>query len=274
VNRLAGLFYTGEDVGTGVSDMEIVRAETRFVGGLSRERGGGGDPSPITAYGVLQGMQACAAERWRDDSLEGRTVAVQGLGKVGWHLTELLRKAKANVVGSDVNGDRAARASRELGISTVGPDAIYDVTADIFAPCALGGAISVDTVPRLKCEVIAGSANNQIASAAAARMVSERGILYAPDYVINAGGLMNVWVELQGYDPGRALTLAGSIYSSLRKVFSMARELKITTSAAADRIAEERLAQGARVTPGLSLEGVVTNAQTTAAPASLATAHF
>jgi leucine dehydrogenase len=274
VNRLAGLFYTGEDVGTGVSDMDIVRTETRFVGGLSRERGGGGDPSPITAYGVLQGMQACAAERWRDDSLEGRTVAVQGLGKVGWHLTELLRKAKANVVGSDVNGDRADRASRELGISTVDPEAIYDVTADIFAPCALGGAISVDTVPRLKCEVIAGSANNQIASAAAARMVSERGILYAPDYVINAGGLMNVWVELQGYDRRRALTLAGNIYSNLRKVFSMACELKITTSAAADRIAEERLAHGARVTPGLSREGVVTNAQTTAAPASLATAHF
>jgi leucine dehydrogenase len=250
VNRLAGLFYTGEDVGTGVSDMEIVRTETRFVGGLSRERGGGGDPSPITAYGVLQGMQACAAERWRDDSLEGRTVAVQGLGKVGWHLAELLQKAQATVIGSDVNGERAARARQVLGIRTVDPAAIYDVPADIFAPCALGGAISADTVPRLKCEVIAGSANNQIASPPVARLVSERGILYAPDYVINAGGLMNVWVELQGYDPGRAMTLAGNIYSNLRKVFSMARELRITTGAAADRIAEERLAQGARTTRG------------------------
>jgi leucine dehydrogenase len=273
VNRLAGVFYTGEDVGTDVSDMEIVRTETRFVGGLSRQRGGGGDPSPITAYGVLQGMKACAAERWGHDSLEGRRVAVQGLGKVGWHLAELLQKAKATVVGSDVNGDRAARARQLLGIETVAPHAIYDVSADIFAPCALGGAISMDTVPRLTCDVIAGSANNQIASPPVARMLSERGILYAPDYVINAGGLMNVWVELQGYDPARALALAGSIYSNLRKVFSMARRLKITTSSAADRIAEERLAQGARVTPGPNREGIPTNAQT-AAPASSATAHF
>ncbi len=252
VNRLAGVFYTGEDVGTDVSDMEIVRTETRFVGGLSRERGGGGDPSPITAYGVLQGMKACAAERWGKDSLEGRRVAVQGLGKVGWHLTELLQKAQATVVGSDVNRDRAAHARQVLGIETVDPDAIYDVSADIFAPCALGGAISVDTVPRLTCEVIAGSANNQIASLPAVRMLSERGILYAPDYVINAGGLMNVWVELQGHDSARALKLAGNIYTNLRKVFSIARRLDMTTSAAADRIAEERLARGARVASGLA----------------------
>jgi len=273
VNRLAGLFYTGEDVGTGVSDMEIVRTETRFVGGLSRERGGGGDPSPITAYGVVQGMKASAAERWGNDSLEGRTVAVQGLGKVGWHLAELLQKARAVVVGSDVNVDRAARASQVLGIRTVNAEEIYDVPADIFAPCALGGAIAANTVPRLKCAVIAGSANNQIASASAAGMLSDRGILYAPDYVINAGGLMNVWVELQGYDPARALKLAGNIYSNLRKVFSTARELKITTSAAADRIAEERLGQSARVTPGLTREGIVMDAQTTEVPASLAIAH-
>jgi leucine dehydrogenase len=268
VNRLAGVFYTGEDVGTDVSDMEIVRTETRFVGGLSRERGGGGDPSSITAYGVLQGMKACAAERWGHDSLEGRRVALQGLGKVGWHLAELLQKAKATVVGSDLNGDRAARARQLLGVETVAPEAIYDVSADIFAPCALGGAISVDTVPRLKCEVIAGSANNQIAGPPVAHMLSERGILYAPDYVINAGGLMNVWVELQGYDPARALALAGSIYSNLRKVFSMARRLKTSTSAAADRIAEERLAHGARLKTGLSRKGDGAIVQTTGAPAS------
>jgi leucine dehydrogenase len=215
-------------------------------------------------------MKACAAERWGHDSLEGRRVAVQGLGKVGWHLAELLQKSKATVVGSDVNGDRAARARQLLGIDTVAPDAIYDVSADIFAPCALGGAISVDAVPRLKCEVIAGSANNQIASPPVTRMLSERGILYAPDYVINAGGLMNVWVELQGYDPARALALAGNIYSNLRKVFSMARRLKITTSAAADRIAEDRLAHGATAKSELSREGDGAMAKTTGAPGSLA----
>ena len=219
-------------------------------------------------------MKACAAERWGRDSLEGRTVAVQGLGKVGWHLAELLQRAKSTVVGSDVNGDRAARARQRLGIETVAPEAIYDVSADIFAPCALGGAISVDTVPRLKCDVIAGSANNQIASPPAVRMVAERGILYAPDYVINAGGLMNVWVELQGYDPTRALKLAGNIYSNLHQVFSMARESKITTSAAADRIAEERLARGARVAPGSQSRSPRDERPDTAAPASLATAHF
>jgi leucine dehydrogenase len=274
VNRLAGVFFTGEDVGTDVSDMETVRTETRFVGGLSRERGGGGDPSPITAYGVLQGMKACAAERWGHDSLEGRTVAIQGLGKVGWQLAELLQRAKATVVGSDVNGDRAARARQLLGIETVDPDAIYDVSADIFAPCALGGAISVNTVPRLKCEVIAGSANNQIASPPAVRMLSERRILYAPDYVINAGGLMNVWVELQGYDSARALKLAGNIYVNLRKVFSIARELRMTTSAAADRIAEDRLAQGALTKTGLSRKCDGALAQTTEAPGSLLPAHL
>jgi leucine dehydrogenase len=252
VDRLAGMFYTGEDVGTDVRDMEMVRTETRYVGGLSREDGGGGDPSPITAYGVLQGMKACASERWGQDSLEGRTVAVQGLGKVGWHLAELLQEAKATVVGSDVNGDRATHASQVLGIRTVDPDAIYDVDADIFAPCALGGAISANTVPRLKVAVIAGSANNQIASPSAARLLSERGILYAPDYVINAGGLMNVWVELHGYDRARALKLAGNINSNLRTVFAMARELAIPTNEAADRIAEERLAQGARAQSGPS----------------------
>jgi leucine dehydrogenase len=274
VNRLAGVFHTGEDVGTDVSDMEVVRTETRFVGGLSRERGGGGDPSPVTAYGVLQGMKACAAERWGHDSLEGRRVAVQGLGKVGWHLTELLQNAQATVVGSDVNRDRAAQARQLLGIETVDPDAIYDVSADIFAPCALGGAISVDTVPRLTCDVIAGSANNQIASSAAVRMVSERGILYAPDYVINAGGLMNVWVELQGYDSARALKLAGDIYSNLREVFSVARRLEMTTSAAADRIAEERLARGALMKTRLGRQGDGAIARTPEAAGSLATAHL
>lgn len=218
-------------------------------------------------------MKACAVERWGQDSLEGRIVAVQGLGKVGWHLTELLLRSKAVVVGSDVNGDRAARARQTLKIQTAAPDAIYDAQADIFAPCALGGAISADTVPRLKCAVIAGSANNQLASPSVARMVSERGILYAPDYVINAGGLMNVWVELQGYDPARALRLAGNIYSNLRKVFSMARALKITTSEAADRIAEERLAQGAQVKTGLGPEGTVATSQNLGTSASLATEH-
>ncbi|HEX6942978.1 MAG TPA: Glu/Leu/Phe/Val dehydrogenase dimerization domain-containing protein, partial [Gemmatimonadaceae bacterium] len=153
VQRMNGLFYTGEDVGTDTSDMDIVRRATRFVGGVSPEHGGAGDPSPVTAYGVLQGMRACAAERWGRDSLEGRRVAVQGLGKVGWALIELLQQANATVIGCDANPERREQARRQLGIQTVDTEDIYDVPADIFAPCAMGGSISQHTLPRLKCEV-------------------------------------------------------------------------------------------------------------------------
>jgi|SRR5688572_6140557 len=246
VQRMNGLFYTGEDVGTDTSDMDIVRRATRFVGGVSPEHGGAGDPSPVTAYGVLQGMRACAAERWGRDSLEGRRVAVQGLGKVGWALTELLQQANATVIGCDANPERREQAYRQLGIQTVDTDEMYDVPADIFAPCAMGGSISQHTLPRLTCEVIAGSANNQIAGADVPRAILERGILYAPDYVINAGGLINVYVELHGYDRTRALALTREIYSRLRKVFAVAQELGIPPSVAADRIVEQRLAQGRR----------------------------
>jgi leucine dehydrogenase len=246
VQRMNGLFYTGEDVGTDTSDMDIVRKTTRFVGGVSPEHGGAGDPSPVTAYGVLQGMRACAAERWGRDSLEGRHVAVQGLGKVGWALTELLQQGNATVIGCDANPERREQAHRQLGIQTVDTDDIYDVPVDIFAPCAMGGSISQYTLPRLKCEVIAGSANNQLADAPTPRAILERGILYAPDYVINAGGLINVYVELHGYDRTRALALTREIYSRLRKVFAVAHDLGITTSVAADRIVEQRLAQGRR----------------------------
>ena len=188
VNRPNGLFYTGEDVGTDVRDLETVAKETAYVGGLAREHGGGGDPSPVTAYGVFQGMKACAAERWGSTSVRGQRVAVQGLGT----LASRLQKAGASVIGCDVDPARAKAARERLQIATIDPDDIYGVAADIFAPCALGGAISERTLPRLGVEIIAGSANNQILSATVAEEVFRRGILYAPDYVINAGGLVNV----------------------------------------------------------------------------------
>ena len=246
VERMNGRFYTGEDVGTNMSDIDQVRTETRFVGGVSSERGGAGDPSPVTAYGVLQGMKACAAERWGRDSLAGRRIAVQGLGKVGWALTELLKQAGAIVIGSDVNDEQRQRAQKELAIHTVDPDDIFDVPVDIFAPCAMGGAISESTLRRLTCEVIAGAANNQIAGTAVPGLIRERGILYAPDYVINAGGLINVYVELHGYDRARALALTGQIDGRLRNVFRVAREFGIPTSVAADRIVEQRLTEERR----------------------------
>jgi leucine dehydrogenase len=267
VQRMNGLFYTGEDVGTDTSDVDIVRRATRFVGGVSPEHGGAGDPSPVTAYGVLQGMRACAAERWGRDSLEGRRVAVQGPGKVGWTLTELLQQANATVIGCDANPERREHAHRQLGIQTVDTDEMYDVPADIFAPCAMGGSISQHTLPRLTCEVIVGSANNQIGGADVPRAILERGILYAPDYVINAGGLINVFVELHGYDRTRALALTREIYSRLRKVFAVAHDLGIPTSVAADRIVEQRLAQGhrERTSSGASAAAVSGNPATSIA---------
>jgi leucine dehydrogenase len=246
VDRMNGRFYTGEDVGTNTSDMDYVREETRFVGGVSRRRGGAGDPSPVTAYGVLQGMRACAAERWGQDSLDGRRVAIQGLGKVGWHLTALLQQAGAIVIGSDVNLEQRKRAQQQLGVHTVDPEDIYDVPVDIFAPCAMGGAISESTLPRLTCEVIAGSANNQINGKTVPGLILQRRILYAPDYVINAGGLINVYVERHGYDRARALALTREIYGRLRNVFKVARDFDIPTSVAADRIVEQRMTEERR----------------------------
>ena len=242
VDRLKGVFYTGEDVGTSVRDLETIAMETPYVGGRAREHGGGGDPSPGTAYGVLEGMKACAVERWGSPSLRGRRIALQGLGKVGWHLAQRLLDAGATVVGCDVDGGRAQAAREQLHIMTVDPEAIYDVAADIFAPCALGGAISDLTLPRLRVEIIAGSANNQILDPRVAEQVFHRDILYAPDYVINAGGLVNVYVEMHGYDEKRALQLTREIANRLRRIFALTRELGIPPHVAADRIAEARLA--------------------------------
>ncbi len=199
--------------------------------------------------------------RERSRSSQG---ARSGLGKVGWALTKLLRQANATVIGSDVDQNRRERAHKQLSIRTVPPDEIYDVPADIFAPCAMGGAISEHTLPRLTCEVIAGSANNQIVLAEVPRAILERGILYAPDYVINAGGLINVYLELHGYDWTRALTLTREIDSRLRKIFAVARHCGIPLSVAADRIVEQRLteARGQRTIGRVSDSAVPGNTAT------------
>jgi leucine dehydrogenase len=247
VDRLNGLFYTGEDVGVDIRDIEAVAMETKYVGGLPRGKGGGGDPSPITAYGVFQGMRACAAECWGSPSLRGRRIALQGLGKVGWNLALRLERAGATVIGCDADAARAQAARERLAITIVDPEAIYDVPADIFSPCALGGSISESTVPRLRVDVIAGSANNQILTASAGEEVFRRGILYAPDYVINAGGLVNVYVEMNGYDENRARQLTRAIYDRLRGLFAASREQGIATDVAADRLATDRLVAAAAV---------------------------
>ena len=244
VESLKGRYITAEDVGTSVSDMEYIRAETNCVTGLI---GKSGDPSPVTAYGVYRGMKACAHYRHGSDSLAGKTVALQGCGSVGFHLAKLLAAEGATIVATDIDPARAQRVVEECGARAVGPDEIYDVRADIFAPCALGAVINDDTLARLRVDIVAGGANNQLAEDRHGDMLEERHITYAPDYVINGGGLINVNAELHGWTPERARNKAGDIYDTILRVFEIARDERIPSYEAADRLAEQRIASVAKV---------------------------
>lgn len=242
IESLKGRFITGEDVGIDVNDVEYMFMETRYVCGLSKAHGGGGDPAPVTAFGVLQGMKACAAERLGKSSLKDLTVAVQGLGSVGFSLAKLLQAEGARLIGTDLDEEKRQHAGSALGIQLVQPEEIFDVPAEILAPCALGAVVNDQTLPHLRCKIIAGAANNQLADNRHGLELHRHGILYAPDYVINAGGMINVFVELEGYDRDRALRMSRGIYYNLRKVFQIAKRENIPTNEAADRLVEERIA--------------------------------
>jgi len=247
IESLGGRYVTAEDVGTGREDMDILRRETRWVTGVSKRLGGSGDPSPVTAYGVFQGLRACAEEALQTASLDGVSIVVSGVGKVGYHLVGHLAEAGAKVTVADVDVDAVGRAVSNYGVNTVEPDKAHAVDCDVFAPCALGGAIRDDTVPELKCRVVAGAANNQLQRPEHADALAELGILYAPDFVINAGGLINVADELIGYDRDRAMARVEGIYRTLREVFRRARLEGITPAEAATRLAEDRIREVSRV---------------------------
>jgi len=250
VESLGGNYITAEDVGTGTRDMEWVAAETRWVTGLPVDRGGGGDPSPVTARGVLSGMKAAAQARWGSPSLAGKTIAIQGLGSVGGYLAGFLREEEAKLIGCDIDQEAAARAHDEHGVELVAIDAVYDVDADVFAPCALGATLNPDTIPRLKVEIVAGGANNQLAQPERdGDALAARNILYAPDFVINAGGLINVYNEFVGYRRERALRMAETIFDTTLRLFDLARRDGLPTYLAADRMAEDRLASVAKTGP-------------------------
>jgi len=238
VETLKGRYITAEDVGTSVEDMDYVHMETEHVVGIA---GRSGDPSPVTAYGTYRGMKACALELYGDDSLKGKGVTVQGVGHVGYYLCENLAAEGAKLYVSDIHQDKVDRCVEDFGAEAVSADEIYDVDAEIFAPCALGAIVNSDTIPRLNCKIIAGAANNQLATKDDAKAVQEKGILYAPDYVINAGGLINVYSELADWSTERSKRKAGEIYQTLIEVFELAREEKLTTAEAADRIAQLRI---------------------------------
>ncbi|MBI2567279.1 MAG: Glu/Leu/Phe/Val dehydrogenase [Candidatus Schekmanbacteria bacterium] len=242
VDTLGGRYITAEDVGTDVNDMEYIRMETRHVVGISKTMQGSGDPSPVTAHGVIQGLRACAEERLHRDNLNGVSIAIQGLGKVGYYLCKFLSEEGVRIFGCDLDAENSERARQEFGVEVVAPEAIIDVQVDIFCPAALGGIVNDETMDRFRCQVIAGPANNQLAEDRHGDELARRGILYAPDYVINAGGLINVYVELEGYNRERAMVMTRGIYYNLKRVFAIARGQAIGTHIAADRMAEERIA--------------------------------
>lgn len=241
IQGLNGRYITAEDVGTTVDDMDLIHLETDFVTGTS-DSNSSGNPSPVTALGVYKGVKAAAKEAFGDDSLEGKTIAVQGVGNVAYTLCEHLHKEGANLIVTDINKAAVQRAVDAFGAKAVDPDDIYDVDCDIYSPCALGATINDDTLGRLKAKVIAGSANNQLREARHGDMVYEKGIVYAPDYVINSAGVINVADELNGYNRERALKKVDKIYDSLTKIFEISRRDHIPSYIAADKMAEERIA--------------------------------
>jgi leucine dehydrogenase len=247
IESLGGRYITAEDVGTSRPDMDVIRRETRWVTGVSKRMGGSGDPSPVTAWGVYQGLRACAEEALRTSSLQGVRVVIQGVGKVGYHLAKHLTEAGAEVTVADVDVDAVARAVNELGVETTEPDKAHSVECEIFAPCALGAVVRDDTIPDLKCKVVAGAANNQLERNEHGDALHELGVLYAPDFVINAGGLINVADELKGYDRERAMGKVEGIYRTLREVFRLARVEGLTPAQAAATMAEARMAHVSRV---------------------------
>ena len=238
VESLGGRYITAEDVGTGTADMDFVHMETQHVAGLKAKSG---DPSPVTAHGVFRAIQASARHKWGSDDLTGKVVAIQGCGHVGSYLAAELHEAGARLVVSDIDPERSARVARDTGAEVVVGDAIYSATADIFAPCALGGILNDTTIPMLRVEIIAGGANNQLLEARHGDVLEEKGIDYAPDYVANAGGVMNVFGEVAGWDSDRALRKADDIYDTVLKVYEIASTDGIPSYVAADRLAERRL---------------------------------
>ena len=241
VESLDGRYITAEDVGMTPADLAVVAERTEHVTGLDAERGGSGDPSPFTAMGIESAMRACARERFGSPNLRGLRVAVAGLGHVGAKLTRRLIDAGAALVVSDIDPGRRAIGD-ELGARWVDPDDELLVDCDILAPCALGGAIDRAIVPLLRCEVICGCANNQLADERLAEELAERGILYAPDYVVNAGGLIHVYREIRGYSENQAVDLVLGIEQALDRILEIARAEGATPLAAARRLADERLA--------------------------------
>lgn len=245
VETFGGSYITAEDVGTSPDDMEFVRRETKHVAGLL---GHSGDPSPVTARGVFRALQAAAHYRWGSDSVQNRTVALQGCGHVGYYLASNLIQAGAKLIVADVDATKVDRVVTEFGASAVRPDEIYRSEADIFAPCALGGIINDETIPQFKVEIIVGGANNQLLEPRHGDELSKLEILYAPDYAANAGGMINGCRELLGWEASQSAAKVDEIYDTLLDIFHMAEAEGIPAYKAADLLSERRLRKPSDVT--------------------------
>lgn len=243
IKNLNGEFVTAEDMGTTTKDMEYIRMETSHVTGVPESIGGAGDPAPITAKGVFLGIKACVKEVYGTDMLAGRSVLVQGIGNVGEHLVDLLRKENVEVYVSDINQERLQQVARKYKAKAVEADKIFSVGADIYAPCALGATVNDITISKMKFAIIAGSANNQLGDENThGQLLLEKGILYAPDFLINAGGLINCYSELTGFGKKRTMQLTENIYNATREVIKLSKSENIPTNLAAGQIAEKRIA--------------------------------
>ena len=243
INSLGGRYITAEDVNMKTSDMEYIAMETKFVTGLPEVRGGGGDPSPVTAYGTYLGMKAAAKKTYGSDNLTGKKIGVQGIGQVGKYLVEYLVKEGAEVFITDIFEDKLRKVAIETGATVVDPSVIYDMDMDIYAPCALGATVNDQTIDRLKCQIIAGAANNQLQDEQKhGKILMEKGITYAPDFLINAGGLINVYAEfVGGYNRELTYKHADKIYDICTAILNKSEKEKIPTQQAATEMAWSRI---------------------------------
>lgn len=247
VERLGGHYITAKDVGIGAEDLRIIKRKTKHILGIDGEPNTSGDPSPATAWGIYHGMIACSKFAFKTPSLKGLKIALQGLGSVSYYLLEHLVKEGAEVIGCDVDAAAVDRAAKKYGIEIVSPESIYDVTCDIFSPSALGATINHKTLPRIQAKVIAGAANNQLATPEDGYEVLKRGMVYAPDYAINAGGLINIYYEdpiRGGYTKAKAFEHVSRIQKIISDILDRADAENVPTHLVADRIAEERVARG------------------------------
>lgn len=246
VNRLGGNYVTAKDVGIGSPDLKQIKTKTPYVLGIDGEKNSSGDPSPATAWGVYHGIKACVQKAFGNDSLKGVKIAMQGLGAVSFGMLEFLSHEGAMVIGCDVDQEKVKLAAQKFGIEAVSPESIYDVKCDVFSPCALGATINPNTLPRIQSKIIAGAANNQLSTDEMGYEVMKRGMLYAPDYAINAGGLTNIYHESMiegGYNKDRAFAHTAKIRQTIELILERAAAEKLPSSLVADQIAQERVAK-------------------------------